>query len=401
MKMRFWAAVCLILALLGTPWAHALEADEADSWQSEVYDAFENAYLYQSMPDMELLPAFPEPEPTPAEPYGSVTPANLQGRWVHRYQESGIRFEEVLTVNGDTARIECYEDGVRSTVWNGEGELHIEDRSYRGVCPAITVEGEGGEGDRIQYCCVCIRWVDDDSFFDGLALNEWERETPDDPWDQYLYDTVTMDNLQGVWYGEYEDGAGWYQDVLVIDGDSATIFETIDGRPSETWNGAGTGAISMVEYDRNRSFPELIIEMESGVCAGASAGIAISRVDEDRFYDALFDRWFVRVWPDEADWIEGNRLFTIYGNAVYEIDGGYAFMPFSGEDGEEETLILDADTELVHPEWLDGCEEGNTALEWVANLMARDPETASLSGVYDVEVTGNHIDRVYGLYWWD
>ena len=33
--------------------------------------------------------------------------------------------------------------------------------------------------------------------------------------------------------------------------------------------------------------------------------------------------------------------------------------------------------------------------------MARDPYYMSLSGVYDADVTGNHIDRVYGLYWWD
>ena len=163
--------------------------------------------------------------------------------------------------------------------------------------------------------------------------------------------------------------------------------------------GAGTAEIRMVEYDQGRSFPELIVAMQYGAGAGQSAGIAISRIDEDRFYDALFNRWFVRIWPDEDSWSEGNLLFTIYGNAVREIEGGYAFSPF--EDGEADELILDADTELIHPEWLDGYEDGNTAVEWIANLMRRDPETASLSGVYDVDVTGNHIDRVYGLYWWD
>ena len=395
--MKRWVGIemCLVLVLLSA----MCGGGRTLALATGAYEAFENAYLYQTMPESECLPVLPAAEPAPSQPYDSVTQANLQGRWVHRYQESGVSFEEILTVNGDTARIECYENSARSTVWNGEGQLHIEDRSYRGVCPAVTVDEDSGEGSWLQHCCVYIRWIQDDSFFDGLALNEWVRETPQDPWNQYLYDTVTLDNLQGVWYAEYVDGAGWYQDVLVIDGDSATIFETIDGEATENWNGAGTAEIRMVEYDQGRSFPELIVAMQYGAGAGQSAGIAISRVDEDRFYDALFNRWFVRIWPDEDSWSEGNLLFTIYGNAVREIEGGYAFSPF--EDGEADELILDADTELIHPEWLDGYEDGNTAVEWIANLMRRDPETASLSGVYDVDVTGNHIDRVYGLYWWD
>ena len=39
----------------------------------------------------------------------------------------------------------------------------------------------------------------------------------------------------------------------------------------------------------------------------------------------------------------------------------------------DEALLLDENTELVHPEQLDGWEEGNDAVQWIDNLMAREP----------------------------
>ncbi|MBR4441770.1 MAG: hypothetical protein IKS52_00685 [Clostridia bacterium] len=397
MKRKIMAA-CLAAVLLCAACMMGPRSSRALAEETDAYGAFESAYQRQVMPDGDLLPEMPEAKPAPASPYGSVTEANLQGRWVHRYKEGGVSFEDILTVNGDRALIESFSDGERSTVWNGAGDLNIEDRSYRGVCPAITVCEDTWEGGVVEYCAIYIRWVEEDRFFDGLTLDEWIREAPEDPWDQYLYDTVTLDSLQGIWYSDYMEDGVLYQDVLSIDGDSATLFETADGTPGSIWNGAGTAWIEMVEHMENQFFPELMIRMESGASAGSTAGICVSRVDENRFYDALFKRWFVRIEQDD-DWSEGNLLFAIYGGEVEAIDGGYAFAPYGMDD--QEKLILDAATVLVHPEMLDGWEEGNDAVQWIANLMARDPETMQASGVYDVDVTGSHIDRVYGLYWWD
>ena len=383
-------AALLLCAVCGT---------SAAAEETGFYGAFQNAYLNQAMPESDLLPWLPETEPAPAKPYDSVTQANLQGRWVHRYQEGGASVEDILTVNGDEALIESFKNGERAVVWNGEGYLGIEDRSYRGVCPAVTVNEYTGEGTILEHCAVYIRWVDEDSFFDGLSLDEWVREAAEDPWETYLYDTVTLDNLQGVWYGEYTEDGVWYQDVLSVDGENASLFETADGIPGGIWNGDGPAWIEMSEHAENQLIPELMIRMESGRSAGSTAGIFISRVDDDRFYDALFKRWFVRIAPDEGGWSEGNTLFTIYGGEVEKIDGAYAFEPFGMEDTGR--LILDESTELVHPEMLDGWEEGNNAVQWIDNLMGRGPDSMQAAGVYDVDVTGNHIDRVYGLYWWD
>ena len=97
---------------------------------------------------------------------------------------------------------------------------------------------------------------------------------------------MTLENLQGVWYSEYEDGAGIYQDVLNVEGNRASIFETVAGVISDTWNGEGPCEIQLAECGGIRNVPELLIHRETGPAAGGTAGIFISRVDEDRFYDA-------------------------------------------------------------------------------------------------------------------
>ena len=110
--MKRWVGIemCLVLVLLSA----MCGGGRTLALTTGAYEAFENAYLYQTMPESECLPVLPAAEPAPSQPYDSVTQANLQGRWVHRYQESGVSFEEILTVNGDTARIESNRIGLRT-----------------------------------------------------------------------------------------------------------------------------------------------------------------------------------------------------------------------------------------------------------------------------------------------
>lgn len=371
---------------------------------TEYTDMFRNAFRTQTMPEYHLSPVVdPVPAP-PRAPYDSVTQSSLQGRWVNRYKEDGgqVDVEEVLTINGDMGRIECRKNGVPHTVWNGTGGLYLEDRKDQGVCPALTLEEYHAEGNFwTQQCGIYVRWVRGDQFYDGGSLCKWYREEPKNVWDQYLYDTVTAENLQGVWYSEYMDSAGIYQDILNVEGDRASLFETVDGRISETWNGEGPFTIVMAENSAKRHIPELILRKETGPAAGGTAGIYISRVDENRFYDAGLNRWFMRVTEDSAledqGGSEGNLLFTVYGGSAVRTETGVVFSP--AED-ESRALILDADTVLVHPETLDGYKEGYTVLQWADAMLGREDGTG-LAGVYDADVTGNHIDRIYGLYWWD
>ena len=87
-----------------------------------------------------------------------------------------------------------------------------------------------------------------------------------------------------------------------------------------------------------------------------------------------------------------NNTFYIPGNV------GYAW----AEDPDSRTLILDSRTELVNPGngYFDYYEAGDTAVTWYYKKFLK-PDEAAACGVYKVDITGDHIDRVYGSFWWD
>ena len=256
-----------------------------------LYQEALKAYEDQKMPEWERMPEIPEFDIMPSRSYTSVTPKNLQGRWVNRYREGGVDFTEILTINGDRACIETWQDGVKKGVWNGEGTYSIEDRSDRKVCPAFRIKDDSG----VNVCTIYIRWVKEDKFYDGGFLCWWQREAPEDPKDQYLYDTVTLENLQGLWYSEDYDSAGQYQVLLNVDGEKAWIFETVGGRISSVWNGDGTASVRMTEFMPGITYPELLIHHDGGPAKPGTAGIYIGFVEEDRFYDAGLNRWYVKL----------------------------------------------------------------------------------------------------------
>lgn len=90
------------------------------------------------------------------------------------------------------------------------------------------------------------------------------------------------------------------------------------------------------------------------------------------------------------------------------------FSWFGDEEAEmfRTDLYIDEDTvfdETCDMQFFANHEEGDTPLEWYRRnfeLMQSDPDTymangPALSGVFEVSVTGSHIDRFYGSYWWD
>lgn len=253
--------------------------------QGELYEAVKNAYDNQSIPDEIMLATIPTVETAVADAYKSVTIKNLQGTWKNEYDENGRHVINILQINGELGKIETYVDGEPSYGWNGEGNVTIEDRSYKKVCPAFRINDEDGS----NICTIYIRWVKDDSFYDGGFCEEWTRVDVDE--ESYLIDTVTMDNLQGVWYSEYVDGAGFYRDVLVIENDQAKLFETLNGEPDKYWNIKGSAALTAGTIIRGKTYPELLIKDEAD--DNATAGIYISCVIPD---ESFFDQGFCRYW---------------------------------------------------------------------------------------------------------
>ena len=253
------------------------------------YDRFRYAYENQAMPGYEDIPQVFGIDPQPSAKYPSVTLENLQGRWVNRYVEAGAHMEEILTINGDRAMIESYSDGVPTFAWNGDGILSIENRDDRNVCPAVRVTDFEGN----NVCTIYIRWVKDNAFYDGGFNNEWKRENPADLNDQYLYNTVNIGNLQGVWYSEYDDSAGHYQVVLRVSGNKAAIYEELNGVPDSIWNGEGVVSFELTNHSGQKYWPLMKIDREDG--SGNIAAIYITNVEEGRFYDAGLNRWYMKI----------------------------------------------------------------------------------------------------------
>ena len=314
---------------------------------TKAYNDLKNAYYNQAMPDYYRTPYVPSPSEAPAKPYQSVTMENLQGRWVNRYTEGGSEVVEVLSVNGDFGRIETWIDGEKRGVWNGEGTISIEDRSDRNVCPAFRINDDNGN----NLCTIYIRWVNSNAFYDGGFLTEWKREGNAAP-DQYLYDTVTLDNLQGVWYTESSEPDGLYQVVLTVDEDRAVIFETIDGKVSSTWNGGGTASVVMTDFTAGIAYPELLIKMEHGPSVGGTAGIYISNVEQDYFYDCGLKRWYSRVPKDFLleDETGGFDNVTMLDNGGAEITGAYHFLVTPEEEIKRDETASKWTVEITNDE---------------------------------------------------
>ena len=60
-------------------------------------------------------------------------------------------------------------------------------------------------------------------------------------------------------------------------------------------------------------------------------------------------------------------------------------------------------------EYFEYYEEGDTPLSWfnkVNELRETDIDSytsmgPALVGVFEVSISGDHIERIYGIYWWD
>ena len=113
-----------------------------------------------------------------------------------------------------------------------------------------------------------------------------------------------------------------------------------------------------------------------------------------------------------------------YGNMDPEINGDSVVLKGISfgvsEDWSQELedadytmdLVIDTDTvfdDRCETEFFGNYEKGDTPLDWFIKnyeYMESDPEEymsngPALSGVFEVGINGNHIDRFFGSYWWD
>ena len=115
---------------------------------------------------------------------------------------------------------------------------------------------------------------------------------------------------------------------------------------------------------------------------------------DHRIYYIVYSENSIDASPDEA---------ILNDVQIEELSGSY-----SGEA----TLIVDKDTvfgEGCDREMFGNYKNGDSPLEWInynKELLETDTDKymekgPALKGVFEVSVTGNHVDKFYGSYWWD
>ncbi|MCR5370217.1 MAG: hypothetical protein K6E83_05860 [Clostridium sp.] len=109
---------------------------------------------------------------------------------------------------------------------------------------------------------------------------------------------------------------------------------------------------------------------------------------------------------------EDTRDFTVTARDDIRVSGsgfrltGTLSPAYGDEDGDAEdvTLTIDASTELVNADadsgMFPGFQKGDSAARWYRRLYNSD-NPAEPCGIFKIDVTGNHIDRIYGSFWWD
>ncbi|MCR5001048.1 MAG: SPOR domain-containing protein [Lachnospiraceae bacterium] len=113
-----------------------------------------------------------------------------------------------------------------------------------------------------------------------------------------------------------------------------------------------------------------------------------------RIYYIVYDEGKLDISPDEV---------IINDVQIEELSGG---------SGDTATLIVDKDTvfdESCETEFFGNYKQGDTPLEWYntnQDMIDKDVDEyisggSALKGVFEVSITGNHVDRFYGSYWWD
>lgn len=113
-----------------------------------------------------------------------------------------------------------------------------------------------------------------------------------------------------------------------------------------------------------------------------------------RIYYVVYSEDSLEISPDEV---------ILNDVQIEELSGGY---------GEKANLTINKDTvfdENCDTSFFGLYEKGQTPLEWInkaGGVLKDDPDAYSaagmpLKGVFEVSITGNHVDRFYGSYWWD
>lgn len=121
-----------------------------------------------------------------------------------------------------------------------------------------------------------------------------------------------------------------------------------------------------------------------------------------------YPKAYVKYSGEKIENNDETYYLTMYSKGDIELRGNEAvFYAIDEETDEILELVVDKNTifdKTCDTEFFDGYKEGEGAYEWVKRmyeLSDDDMYALALSGIFEVSLTGNHIDKFFGCYWWD
>ncbi|MCR5590635.1 MAG: SPOR domain-containing protein [Lachnospiraceae bacterium] len=185
----------------------------------------------------------------------------------------------------------------------------------------------------------------------------------------------------GLWTGSFSDR----QDAL-------NLVEKLEGKGFEAyciytpeWENLSSDPYWSVTIGRSGSEPEAQAYIEDAKAAGY----------KDAYVKYTGDRLSHRLYC----YVYSTGDVKITDSKVTLNDVPTELLSGNSEDEGPMTLTVDASTVFdssCEMEFFHGYKKGETPLEWYNHAEGTD-----IMGVFDVGVTGNHIDSIYGSYWWD
>lgn len=225
----------------------------------------------------------------------------------------------------------------------------------------------------------------------------------------------------------YFYGNGTAQEVCPDDGDGARIIKT----SVSTGNPEMDGIMNRVGYEEYEVTYLYTYGIWKDKEETINVPVCVNLTIADKEYMYLFagGELIKRSGP-EGDSINPKtnefindiyRLGCFYGDVINTERGRYSITLYTSDsikpkgdnfviltsiDGVTGAymLVVDEDTKFSEDcacEFFEGYEEGDLPVEWMRKAYADEEGSTALLGVFDIKVTGNHVDYFYGSYWWD
>ncbi|WP_026496754.1 SPOR domain-containing protein [Butyrivibrio sp. WCD3002] len=216
--------------------------------------------------------------------------------------------------------------------------------------------------------------------------------------DNYNYDAYALpsdyydEGFYGVWVGAYEDLEEAKELAQKIEDQGAVATVVF----SPEWENLNPKPFYCVTYDRfetESSAEGALVNAKTSGYDGAYIKFSGKRVMH-RIYYTVYSHDSMNFSEDKV--------------VIKDV----ATSSLMGDDEKNMELIIDKDTTFdssCNMSFFGNYEEGQSVLEWFHKndeLAKTDFDSYSgggpaLLGVFDVAITGDHVDRFYGSYWWD